>query len=145
MAEGLFRKLLADRLNCSEDDLVDRGYMVISAGVAAGLGSPPSPEAVDILKDRGVDLRGHESQPVTSQLLSQADQIFTMTRSHQELVAREFPEAAPRIRLLARDGSDIIDPIGAGIDEYRRCADQIEAYLQDLAAELRIPESRSSR
>jgi protein-tyrosine phosphatase len=136
MAEGIFRKLLAERLRCSEDDLVDRGYMVDSAGVAASPGSPASPEAVEILRDRGVDLRGHESQAVTPQLLSQADQIFTMTRSHRELLIREFPETVPRVRLLARDGTDVIDPIGAGMDEYRSCADQIERYLQDIVAEI---------
>jgi protein-tyrosine-phosphatase/tRNA A37 threonylcarbamoyladenosine synthetase subunit TsaC/SUA5/YrdC len=142
MAEGLFRKLLADRLKCPEDELVDRGYMVASAGVAAGLGSPPSPEAVELLRDRGVDLRGHESQPVTPQLLSRADQIFTMTRSHREMLLREFPEAAPRVKLLARDGTDVIDPIGAGMEEYRRCADQIEEYLQGILAELPVPETK---
>jgi protein-tyrosine phosphatase len=138
MAEGLFRKLLAERLHCQEDDLVDRGFMVVSAGVAAGPGSPPSPEAVEILKTRGVDIRSHESQPVTPQLLSQADQIFTMTRSHRELLLQEFPEAAPRVRLLARDGSDVIDPIGAGLEEYRHCAEQIERYLHDVVAELPV-------
>jgi protein-tyrosine phosphatase len=136
MAEGLFRKLLAERLKCPEDELVDRGFMVASAGVAAAHGSPPSPEAVEILADRGVDLRGHESQPVTAQLLSQADHIFTMTRSHRELLVRDFPEMAESVRLLARDGADVIDPIGAGLDEYRRCADQIEQYLQGIMAEL---------
>ena len=136
MAEGIFRKLLSERLKCPEDDLVDRGYMVASAGVAAAPGSPASPEAVELLVDRGVDLRGHESQPVTPQLLSQADQIFTMTRSHRDFLVREFPEAASRVRLLARDGSDIIDPIGAGMEEYRRCAAQIETELQHIIAEL---------
>lgn len=136
MAEGLFRKLLAERLKCPEDELVDRGFVVASAGVAAAHGSPPSPEAVEILTGRGVDLRGHESQPVTAQLLSQADQIFTMTRSHRDLLIREFPETAPRVRLLARNGMDIIDPIGAGMDEYRRCAEQIECCLQDIVAEI---------
>jgi protein-tyrosine phosphatase len=136
MAEGLFRKLLAERFRCQEDDLVDRGYMVASAGVAAGPGSPPSPEAVEILSRRGVDLRSHESQPATPQLLSQADQIFTMTRSHRELLVQEFPDVAPRVRLLARDGADVIDPIGAGLEEYRRCAEQIERYLHDIVAEL---------
>jgi protein-tyrosine phosphatase len=136
MAEGLFRKLLAERLKCQEDELVDRGYMVASAGVAAGPGSPSSPEAVEILAKRGVDLRGHESQPVTPQLLSQADQIFTMTRSHRELLVRDFPETAERVRLLAGDGEDVIDPIGAGVDEYRRCADQIEENLRGIVAEL---------
>jgi protein-tyrosine phosphatase len=68
--------------------------------------------------------------------LSQADQIFTMTRSHRELLVRDFPELAESVRLLARDGADVIDPIGAGLDEYRRCADQIEGYLQGIMAEL---------
>lgn len=139
MAEGIFRKLLSERLKCPEDELVDRGYMIASAGVAAAPGNPPSPEAVEILVDRGVDLRGHESQPVTPQLLSQADQIFTMTRSHRDFLVREFPEAASRVKLLARDGSDIIDPIGSGIEEYRRCADQIEADLKHIVADLPAP------
>jgi protein-tyrosine phosphatase len=64
--------------------------------------------------------------------LSQADQIFTMTRNHREQLIYEFPEAAPRVRLLDRDGSDIMDPIGAGLDEYRRSADQIERSLRDI-------------
>jgi protein-tyrosine phosphatase len=62
-----------------------------------------------------------------------------MTRSHRDLLVREFPEAAPRVELLARDGSDIIDPIGSGIDEYRRCANQIEADLQHVVAEIPVP------
>ena len=132
MAEALFRNLLADQLECSEDDLMDQGYFVVSAGVSAGPGSPPAPEAVEVLKQRGVDLRGHESQPVTSQLLSQADHIFTMTRSHRDCLLREFPEAAERVSLLARDGSDVVDPIGLGFEEYRRCADQIERHLRSI-------------
>jgi protein-tyrosine phosphatase len=138
MAEGIFRKLLSEKLKCSEDDLVDRGFMVASAGVAAAPGSPASPEAVELLIDRGVDLRGHESQPATPQLLSQADQIFTMTRSHRDFLVREFPDLASRVRLLAHDGSDIIDPIGSGMEEYRRCAAQIEAELQHILTELPV-------
>ena len=53
-----------------------------------------------------------------------------------DLLIQNFPEAEARVRLLAGDGADVIDPIGAGMDEYRRCADQIEQYLQGLVAEL---------
>jgi protein-tyrosine phosphatase len=144
MAEGLFRKMLADRLKCSEDELVDHGYMVVSAGVAAGPGSPPSPEAVEILSERGVDISGHASQSVTPQLLSQADQILTMTRSHREALVREFPEVASRVRLISRNGSDVIDPIGSGMKEYRRCAEQIEKYVQEILAELPVAGSPSA-
>lgn len=136
MAEGLFRKLLAERVRCADEDLVDRGYIVASAGVAAGPGSPPSPEAVRVLSQRGIDLQGHESQPVTARLLSQADRIYTMTRGHRELLLREFPEAAPQVRLLAADGSDISDPIGAGLEEYERCAAEIEHHLRKILADL---------
>lgn len=136
MAEGLFRKLLAERFGCAEDDLVDRGYFVASAGVSAGAGAPPSPEAVEVLAARGIDLRSHESQPVTLQLLSQADRIFTMTRGHRDVLLREFPEVAPRVSLLARDGTDVSDPIGAPLDEYRRCAQQIEQHLRTVLDEL---------
>ena len=40
------------------------------------------------------------------------------------------------IAVLAGDGEDVIDPIGAGLDEYRRCADQIEENLREIVAEL---------
>jgi protein-tyrosine phosphatase len=44
MAEGLFRKLLSEKLGCSEEFLVDRGYVVASAGLSAALGGPPAPK-----------------------------------------------------------------------------------------------------
>lgn len=138
MAEGLFRKLVADRLNCADDDLVDRGVVVVSAGLSAATGAPPSPESVQILRDRGVDLQGHASQPLTPRLLRQADHIFTMTRGHREAILDSFPEVVDRVELLARDGSDISDPIGYGIDEYQRCAGEIERNLTDIVSRLEL-------
>ena len=43
LAEGLFRKMLADRLKCREDELADHGYMVLSAGMSAEPGLPAAP------------------------------------------------------------------------------------------------------
>jgi hypothetical protein len=51
---------------------------------------------------------------------------------------------AESVRLLARDGADVIDPLGAGLDEYRRCAEQIEQYLQGIVAELPLVNEKSS-
>ncbi len=138
MAEGLFRKMLAERLKCSEEDLVDHGFVVASAGLAAAVGSPPSPESVRILQDRGVDLQGHSSQPATPRLLNQADHIFTMTKQHRDAILREFPEMASRVDVLARDGSDVSDPIGSGIEEYTKCAEEIERHLYQILSELSV-------
>src|SRR5690606_38607488 len=76
MAEALFRKMLADRLECREDELMDHGFVVISAGLAAYKGAPAAPESLEILRREGIDLSAHESQPVTEELLFHCDHIL---------------------------------------------------------------------
>ena len=135
MAEALFRKLLAEKLQCSEEDLVERGHVVLSAGLAAVVGATPSSEAVEVLSQLDVDIRGHESQPVTSRLIDQADHIYAMTGNHQRALLADRPDVADRVELLSRDGTDISDPIGFGIQEYERCRADIERHLRDLLME----------
>lgn len=132
LAEGFFRKMLADRLHCVEDELADHGYMVLSAGMSAEAGLPASPESIEVARRSGVDLRAHESQPVTERLLEQADRIFGMTQSHKEALLASHPRLAPRVELLARDNSDILDPIGAGQAEYEVCRIEIERNLRAI-------------
>ena len=138
MAEGLARKLLAERIGCTPGELDQRGVLVMSAGIAAGMGYRPSPEAVEAVRELGVELADHLSQPLTRELLNQADYIFPMTRSHELAILADFPEVAPRVRLLSGNGDDITDPIGFGIDVYRRCAREIEQHLRNLIPNLEI-------
>lgn len=136
MAEALCRRLLSEKFGCQDDELVDHGFMVGSAGVAAGDGQPASDESIEQMRLRGIDLSSHESQMVTRNLVAQADRIFTMTRSHREVLLQHFRDAAPRIEVLSRHGADVSDPIGGGDDEYRECAEQIEAQLRAIIDEL---------
>lgn len=132
MAEGLFRKMLADRLKCREDELLDRGYSVISAGLAAHGGSPASEHAVELLRHEGIDLATHASQQVTEELLYHADHILTMTRQHRDAVLGAYPELADKVRLLSQSNRDVSDPIGGGPEEYARCRDEIRGHLRTL-------------
>jgi L-threonylcarbamoyladenylate synthase len=132
LAEGFFRKMLAERLRCAEDELSDRGFMVLSAGLAADTGLPASVESVEVARRYGVDLRSHESQPVSDRLLEQADRILTMTRAHKEAILASHPHLANRVELLARDNTDITDPIGAGEQEYEICRGEIERNLRAI-------------
>lgn len=132
MAEAIFRRHLAERLACAEDELPDHGVMVASAGIAAGLGDPASPEAVKILAARGIDLRGHESQPLSRRLLSQADHVYCLTRQHRRAILADCPEYSDRVKLLAADGGDIADPIGGTDNDYLACSQEIEAHLQHI-------------
>jgi protein-tyrosine phosphatase len=138
MAEAIARRLLAQRLGCRVEELEDRGITVLSAGIAAMMGGRASPDAVSVLREEGVDLTAHESQPLTEQLVRHADQIFAMTRSHRQVIVSQWPEAASRTQLLCRDDSDVADPIGGPVEMYRRCALQIHQELKARLEELEV-------
>lgn len=136
MAEVLCRDMLAKRLKCSTQDLTKRGFVVASAGLAADYGSPASPESVEMMRRRGVDLRAHASQPFTDRILEQADHCYTMTNQHRHAILASHPETAGRVQVLARDGTDISDPIGGGWDHYAASATSIETHLAKILDEL---------
>lgn len=135
MAEALFRNVLARQLGCPDDELVDRGYIVVSAGLSASAGVPATREAVELLAQQSVDLRSHESQPLTERLISHADHIFTMTRQHRQAILNERPEEAERVRLLG-DDVDIADPYGGTAEDYLTAKQAIEACVERLVQEV---------
>ncbi|HBO46190.1 MAG TPA: threonylcarbamoyl-AMP synthase [Planctomycetaceae bacterium] len=138
MAERLARDLLAKRLKCSIEELEDRGVVVHSAGVAAGMGGKASREAVQVMAEAGLDLTGHETHPLTEPLVRHADAIYAMTQSHRETIIAQWPDAADRTHVLCRDGSDVLDPIGGTTQRYQHCADQIRVELESRLGDLTI-------
>ncbi|MEA3186567.1 MAG: glycine hydroxymethyltransferase [Chthoniobacter sp.] len=129
MAQGLFRELVKDR-----DDLE-----VVSVGVGANFGQPPSQHALNVLRSSGVDISRIRSQPLTAKIANEADFLFAMTRSHLDTIHLLFPEAAEKAYLvcefdeqLARHSLDIPDPIGLGIEAYLQCRDLLEKALPSV-------------
>ncbi len=130
MAEALCTRLLADRLGCRPDELTARGFVVQSAGLAAQAGAAASEEAVGVAGGLGGDLSGHRSQPLSYDLYTQADFVFTMTASHlYALQGARIPEG-PTPDLLSPAGEDVADPIGGERAVYQACADEILAHLR---------------
>lgn len=123
LAEGIFRTRLAERLGVGRDDLT---VAVGSAGVAAGYGSPVSPESRRLSEEHGYGIEGNTSQNLTGELLDRADHVFTMTRRHRDMILDARPDLADRVELLSRDGRDVVDPIGGGPDDYEACRAEIE-------------------
>lgn len=130
MAEVMFRQMVAARFGCKPSEVEDRGVLVQSAGLAAMAGGRPSPEAVAYMAQNGLNLADHASQPLTEQLVVQADLLIAMTRSHQAAIVAQWPQAADRVKLLCHDGTDVSDPIGGPAEVYARCAEQIKAELE---------------
>lgn len=129
MAEALMRQKVAAKLGCSIDEVEDHGLLIASAGIAAMTGGRSSPGALDVMRERGLDLSTHESQPLTERLVKYADLILTMTQGHRDAILAQWPQASDRTKVLCHDESDVSDPIGGPTEMYRSCAEQIEAQL----------------
>jgi tRNA threonylcarbamoyl adenosine modification protein (Sua5/YciO/YrdC/YwlC family) len=137
MAEGIFRKYLAEKLQCKVDQLEDMGYKVLSAGILDMAGTPASMEAMNACAQKEVDISTHRSRTLSREVIEESDFIFAMEQMHCERVVSLCPEAADRCELLAGD-SDIADPIGQPQEFFNTCAELIDKAIKQRIAELVI-------
>ena len=138
MAERLCEKMLAERLNCSIDALDQCGIVVLSAGLSAGEGQPASTNAVEVLKEYGLDLDKHRSLLLNETHVRFADFIFAMTRHHRERILSSWHNVDSRLNVLRTDGGDIADPIGGSVSDYRACAEQIRLEIDKRLNEIAL-------
>jgi len=137
MAEGLFRKYLAEKIGWGVDELGERGYKVLSAGTMMMAGAPASVESVTACALKGVDISGHVSRPLTRSLIVASDYIFCMTQAHRKQVIDLAPIAEPNCHLLV-PGGEVPDPIGQSQEYFNRCAGCIEAAIKARISELAL-------
>ena len=137
MAEGLFRKYLAEKLRCEVDRLGEMGYKVVSAGTLGVVGLPASAGALVACAAKGVDIRAHRSRALSQRLIEESDLIFAMDRTHQRAVLALGSEAANRCELLAGT-EEVGDPIGQSQELYDNCADMIEGAVKKRIGELAV-------
>jgi RpiB/LacA/LacB family sugar-phosphate isomerase len=129
MAEGLFRHAVKGRGE----------FRVVSAGLGAVDGQPPTPHSVQAMKEIGIDISQQRSRALTAELVRSADLILGMTHSHTDTVALLYPSAAEKTFLLREFDEtlepyekDISDPIGGAYHIYEDCRDQIEQGIVTL-------------
>lgn len=130
MAEGLFRKLVAENSD----------YEVLgSAGVSAYTGDKISSETADILKLKKADLTEFRSRAVDREMLESSTHVFAMTEMHLDMLLQAFPEYAEKCNLVCdfisfdgKVGIDVPDPIGQGPRAYQAVAKVFEHALPAL-------------
>jgi len=137
MAEGIFRKYLAEKLGCDVDDLDKMGYKVSSAGVSGFAGSPVSANAIKACRSRGVDISVHRSKGLSQQSIQESDFVFVMERLHLNSIIALDREAEGKSCLLNED-EDIPDPVGQSQEVYDCCAGVIERAVRKRISELEI-------
>ena len=129
MAEALFRLATAGRGE----------FRVLSAGLGALDGQPPTPHSVAAMRELGMDISSQRSRMLTGELVRAADYIFGMTHSHVDTIALLYPSAAEKTFLLREFDDtlddfekDISDPIGSSYEIYVNCRNQIEQGITSL-------------
>ena len=137
MAEGIFRKYLAEKLQCNVDGLDKMGYKVSSAGIIGSVGYPASAEAVTACAAKGVDIKAHRNKGLSRELIEASDIIFAMEQIHRDRVIILDPKAANKCFLLAGN-TGIPDPIGQPQQSYDKCGNLIEKAVQKRISELVI-------
>ena len=137
MAEGIFRKYLAEKLRCNVDELGAMGYKVNSAGIMGLAGFPATAEAIEACAVEGIDITAHRNKGLSRELIDESDFIFVMERLHLERAVALEPNAADKCLLLA-EPTGIPDPIGHPQEYYDSCARTIAAAVRRRLDELVI-------
>ncbi len=116
MAKAIFNRYATENGICAVAD---------SAGIATVSGLPATQNAVDAVKELGLDISSHLSQPVSKDLLDSAELVVCMSKSHQQALKDYGYDS-----VVLGDG--INDPYGLSLDGYRLCRDEIERAMSSV-------------
>jgi arsenate reductase len=114
MAEGIARSL------------APAGLRVFSAGSAP---SAVRPEAIEVLREIGIDISGHRSKPIPA---VPADQVDTVVTLCAEEVCPVFPGAVRRLHWALPDPAAAAGPPAERLAAFRRVRDDLRRRITGL-------------
>jgi protein-tyrosine phosphatase len=110
-----------------------------SAGLLDMKGAPGDIIAAELLQKHGIPPAGHNSRPLSSDLVREADMIVVMEAVHKTAVLNQYPDAAGKIFLLKsfsgnlnRPDQDIHDCHKRSSYHYRLCFSEIFLAIEGL-------------
>ena len=108
------------------------GITIESMGIRAETGSPPVAQAVEVLAERGIDIRMHRARQATDPALRKAELILVMEKWQQGWIRARWPELTGRVFLLGHwGGYEIADPYGSKPETFRKTLVEIERGTRD--------------
>lgn len=106
-----------------------QSVQAFSAGVAAGPGTPMTPEAAEALRRLNIEPHHHRSTLISQDMIAAATHVYAMTDSHVDQLRAIAPDASAKIELLDPDGANIPDPIGGDQTLYDETARQLHMHV----------------
>ncbi|TVQ92734.1 MAG: low molecular weight protein arginine phosphatase [Deltaproteobacteria bacterium] len=110
-----------------------------SAGTLNLVGQAPPPNAIAVMRQRGISIAEHRSKGLTPPHIDWADHVLVMTLQHASAAHALDPTAGAKVKLLGPFGGkrpEIEDPMGRWRFVYRRVRDQIEGAVDGLLTRL---------
>lgn len=129
MAHGLMDKLAKEQ---------NKDIQVYSCGIFAEDGDFPTFNAVEAIKEYGVDLKSHRATNIRSSKIEEMDVILCATVAHKNNVVNMYPNLKEKVYTMKEyagfEGNDldIPDPWGYDIETYRFCANTIDKCLNNI-------------
>jgi protein-tyrosine phosphatase len=133
MAKAMFEDMVRN------DPVLSSARIEVSSAGMTPTYNTASSEAVEVMREYGLSLAGHQSRAIDSSLVAWADLILTMESWQKALVVASFPAASSKTFTLAEyvgEDGDVPDPYGGGIDDYRECAVRLQSLLIKAAEKL---------
>jgi protein arginine phosphatase len=130
MAQGILQNYL--------DEAGIAALEVRTAGVMTIPGLMPTQECRQILLKEGIDISGHRSHQLTTEMIKQAKLVLGMTSFHVQMALRMTESARGKTYLLKEyTGSDpkngqIQDPMGCTLEVYKKVYREIKAACKRL-------------
>ena len=139
MAEAIARAVAAERGLA--------GVTFGSAGTNAVEGSAASDGALLVAMERGLDLSGHRSRPLSRSIVAEADLVLVMGAHHRDRAEALGGEG--KTHLLTGYGAvgaaqrAVGDPFGGDLETYRATFDELEIEVRRALEQL--PRAASDR
>ena len=115
--------------------LQERGMpaVVESAGLGALVGRPAERHALDLMRERGLDLSRHRARQLRPELLRLCDLVLVMEAAQQRAVEAMWSAVRGRVHRLGKFGDfDVPDPFRQERSAFERSLAFIERGLADF-------------
>lgn len=131
MAHHLLEKIATEK---------NKDIQAYSCGIYAQTGDGATYEAIEVMKEYGVDLTKHTATNIAEAPLKEMDLILCATTAHKQAVIMLHPELKEKIYTIKEyaekdktlEDKDIKDPWGYTLATYRQCASEIETCIEKI-------------
>lgn len=108
------------------------GHHVSSAGIGALVGHKPDPIAIELMKERGIDITEYRGTQLNSVMTRKADLILVMESGHKTHIENKENSAKGKVFTLGQWSKfEIPDPYRKNRDAFEHALDLIDQGIND--------------